>query len=621
MIRRGRDRRLRRRYRRLRPNRRALRVVGRVLAVVGPVVAVAVAVVGLRLVGIAGDLRAARGHLDDAVTHLQDGRLGPARESLAAARALLVDANAGLYGTPDVGIAGMVPVAGTNLDAVRDVVADALAVAGAAEDVLGEAVPLEGADGKLEVSLRAGTVPLDVVDAVQAELEDLAATLPLGSPPDSAVLLPAVRDAAREVHATLVARRQQVDTLSAGLTLLEELSGGNGDRRYLIAVANTAEMRATGGMILSYGVLEGRAGELELVAFGPIDELFLGAGVDPVAVGAPADELARWSGLEPLRLWRNANLVPDPTVVAPRLQAMAEAAGGVPFDGVVHVDPAGLAALLEGVGAVDVPGLGTVDHTNVVDLTLNRAYVDFPDNDQRREVLGDVAEAAFRRLVEGDFPSLRVLAEALARAAEERHLALWSDRVAAAQPSAFFGADAALPAPDDLDHVLLTVQNFSKNKLDYYLDTALDLRGARPGSRPGTLTATVTVTNAAPPGGRASYVFGPNAPGEVAGLYRGVVSLYLPRGTSLVGSTSPASLTSEAGRSVVGFPIELAAGQTTTVTLELALAPRPDEPYHLSLVPVPRVRPTIVSVGLDVDGVALTRAPAPLVVPERLERP
>ncbi len=75
-------------------------------------------------------------------------------------------------------------------------------------------------------------------------------------------------------------------------------------------------------MILSYGVLEGAGGDFQLPAFGNIDELFLQQGVDPAAVGVPEDELERWGGLEPTRLWRNVNLVPDTGAIVRRLADM-----------------------------------------------------------------------------------------------------------------------------------------------------------------------------------------------------------------------------------------------------------------------------------------------------------
>src|SRR5206468_5493822 len=120
--------------------------------------------------------------------------------------------------------------------------------------------------------------------------------------------------------------------------------------------------------------------------------------------------------------------------------------------------------------------------------------------------------------------------------------------------TAFFGVDGGLPDPAAQDSVLLSVQNFSKNKLDYYVDTSLAIAGTRPAARAGDLTATVAVANNTPPDVSSTYVTGPNAPGEERGLYRATISLYVPTGTTLAdssGAAVPPAVVSEAGRTVV----------------------------------------------------------------------
>ena len=135
---------------------------------------------------------------------------------------------------------------------------------------------------------------------------------------------------------------------------------------------------------------------------------------------------------------------------------------------------------MAGTGPVDVDGLGTVTADNVVDLTINRAYIDFPNRDQRQELLGDVARKAFDALINGEFSSLRPLGDALFKTAQQRHIIFVPNDPTIRQEVDYFGADGALPPADAQDYALLTVQNFSKNKLDYYIDSRLDIVGTRP---------------------------------------------------------------------------------------------------------------------------------------------
>ncbi|MGH9186782.1 MAG: DUF4012 domain-containing protein, partial [Acidimicrobiales bacterium] len=395
-----------------------------------------------------------------------------------------------------------------------------------------------------------------------------------------------------------------LDGVSRALTLLSDMSGANGPRRYLIAVANTAAMRGTGGLILSYGVLEGAGGDFQLGPFGSIDELRLpeGQGVDPNAIGVPADTQRRWAATEMTRLWRSSNHTADFGVAARIMEAMFTFVTGLPVDGVIQVDPAGLGAIMKGTGPVTVPEVGAVTADNVLPFTLNEAYVQFPDREVRQDLLGDVAEEVFRVLIDGQYPSLRPLGEALFTAATERHILFHTVHAEIERQAAHFDVAGTLPAPES-DYALLTVQNLGLNKLDYYIDTSVELRGERRAGVVGTLTAQVTITNAAPPDGEPAYVFGPTL-SDAYNVYRGFASLYLPIGVTIVsasgdGLLQEAVITADAGRSLVAFAAEIPAGESRAVTVELRLPPRPRGRYQFTLVPAPRVRPTLYRLDID----------------------
>jgi len=573
----------------------------------------AAVVLGLGVAGLAAlslaraatDLGTARDQLDDVQALVEEGRIGEAEDRLDMAYAHASAANGRLYGNPALDVLGALPVAGQNLGSLRRSTGDSLELIDAGRGILRAGRPLADADGKLEVSLRSGRVDAPTIVAVREELAAAAAALPRrGDADDSSLLLGPVRDLATEVADESESRARQFRSVAQGLQVAEDLSGAHGPRRFLVAVANPAEMRGAGGMILSYGVLEAEGGQVEVGEFGRIDELNLGEPVPPDELGLPDDLLARWEGFDLTQRWRNATAPADLSVMGPALVSMYEAATGEQADGVIQVDPVGLAAVLEATGPIEVGELGTVDASNVVALTLNEAYIRYPDIDERSDVLADVAEAAFDRLLDGEIPSLRGLGDALLQTAAERHLAMWSRDGGAQAAVAAFGASGELPDPA-AEQVHLGVQNISGNKLDYYVDTALALEGRRPAGEVGTVRATVTVANTAPAGATTpGYVFGPFDESESAGVYRGLVSLYLPRGTTLVGvggdatATAP-SVQAEDGRAVVSYTVSVPAQSTTTVELELRLPPRPEGDYHLLAVPSARLRPTALRVALD----------------------
>ena len=570
--------------------------------------ALGVAAVGHRVVRAGQELRSAEAMLDDAGAALDRGQVAEARADLLGATQALSKATASLHGHPELSVARALPVLGPNLDALREAVRLAALLSSGGADVLGAAVPLERADGSLEVPLRSGAIPLDAVQAVQAKTEALVGLLPdaadLGR--EDGLVLPPIRDLRRRVIDEVVERRAQARSLTDALALVADLAGGNGDRAYLIAVANSAEMRGTGGMLLSYGGLIGRAGDFELTAFGRIDDLALTEPVDRAFVpDLPDDYLRRWEGFDPLLLWRNSTMGADFTMMAPVLEAMFAARTGAQLDGVIQIDPIGLSLLLRAVGPVEVPEVGAVSSETLVPLVLNEAYVRYKGIERRSDVLREVAEAAFQKLVTGRYDSLRPLGDALVEAVRGRHLMFQSYHPDPQQRAAAFGADGSLPPLDGPDAVHLTVQNVAGNKLDYFVETELGLSGDLLPGRPGSLRAEVVVHNAAPAGvSSPRYIFGPFNSDQEVGVYRGVVSLYLPRGATLLSTSGdpprdPPISVSEGGRPIVSWTVDLPAGASSHVVLDLRLAPRPDVAYELLAVPSPRVRSTVLRTDLE----------------------
>jgi hypothetical protein len=564
---------------------------------------------GYRLVRAAQDLRAAQRLVTRAGEAIEAGEVRDGGDLLDRAADRLGSAARSLDGHLEVDALKVVPVLGTNVRAVRRSISAAthLTIGGSA--VLDAAAALQRPDGRLDVPLRDGQVPLGAVQEVQQAVADLHRTLEgdrdlLGS---DRWLVGPVRDLHRRVADEVRSRRAQVDVLDHALGLLADLAGANGPRSYLIAVANSAEMRGSGGMVLSYGGLGGHDGTFVLSQFDRIDALRLDAPLQPSDVpGVPADYLRRWDGFDPLELWRNANLAADFRIDAPVLEAMTLAASGIRADGVVQIDPIGLAGLLRAVGPVEVPEVGMVDADGLVPLVLHDAYVRYEGIDRRSDVLKDVAQAAFQRLLTGQYDSLRALGTALAEAAQGRHLMLHAVDPAVEAHARALGADGSLPDLDGTPAVHLTVQNVSANKLDWFVDTAVGLSGdvAR-----GTVRAEVLVRNDAPAGvSEPKYIFGPFDGNQQVGLYRGVVSLYLPRGATLVGVSGdqPRSApikVSEDRRPVVSWTVDLPAQASSHVVLDLRLPPgRTDGRYQLAVVPSARVRPTALRVDLAAPG-------------------
>ncbi|MDQ2754762.1 MAG: DUF4012 domain-containing protein, partial [Actinomycetota bacterium] len=262
--------------------------VGLLIVVVGAVSAIGV-FHALRLEKKLNNLSA---QLQVAQNDAEDGQIAAARQQIATVETSLAAVNSSLYTSPDFSVLDMVPVARQNLSTVRDAVRVALQLVGGGEQIFNAAAPFEGANGHLDVALNGGQIPIASLQTIQGVLSSVLTELPASPPPSSSrLVIGRVRAAQQRVYTEAVKRRNQLTSVSESLNLINEIAGGNGDRRYLIAVGNSAEMRGAGGMILSYGVLDSTKGKITLSHFGPIDELKL---TKPAPNDFPKDFLATY---------------------------------------------------------------------------------------------------------------------------------------------------------------------------------------------------------------------------------------------------------------------------------------------------------------------------------------
>jgi hypothetical protein len=553
----------------------------------------------IQLRGLSTQLSRAQAQVRTAEAAMLANHATVAETELTRAEASLVRVNADLHDSRVLSLGDVVPVASQNLGSMRNSVALALELVDSARQVIQTAQPLVDSAGKVNLSVKPIGLPLATMGALRNSLAEAAAALPGASQvPSGHWLFSPISKAQALVYSTASRARGLLSGGSNALQALMGLTGAAGPQRILFAVANEAEMRGTGGMILSYAVVDADAGHLRLERSGPIDDLALSA---PASVAEPSDYSGVFAPLLPTEKWRNANLDADFTVVAPILAGMYKASSGQAVTAVVQIDSNALADILTYTGAITVPGVGVVSGSNAVALTLNQQYLQFPNRSTRQDALVLVVNFLVNQLVTGRI-NLVSAARGVVQAVQGRHLLVWSPNQTEEAALAQLGASGSLPGPA-VDYLELTVQNFGANKLDYYLATRLGLSGSRPTDQIGHVQATITLDNTAPASGTNQEVFGPFNSNLVRGQYVGFVSLHVPVGWYLTGSKGATvgptpSVTVQDGVTVVSFDMAVPAGTTRTVTLELETSPpAPNAPLYL--VPAPRVIPTTVSLDLS----------------------
>lgn len=355
------------------------------------------------------------------------------------------------------------------------------------------------------------------------------------------------------------------DGAVAARALVEVLEG---PRPYLLLGSNNAEMRAGGGMYLSATTLRFDAGTTMLDEVRPTHELLL----PPGTVEAGGDMAANWPWLDAGRDFRSLGLTADfPQSAEVAARMWEHVPGGEPVAGVIAVDVEALRKLIGVVGPVEVDGVSyTVE--SVAGQLLRDQYALYGDRDVRRDRLGEVARAVFTRFEAGEW-SLEDMATALIDSVQGRHLMIWSVDEEASEAWAGVGADGHLTDTS----LVVSLMNRGANKLDSYVETALDVSAERTGSGGTALTLSYDVTNASPETGPA-YVLGPNIEGMALGEYRGIVVVNLPAGSTDVDieGATPTLVGADGPTVVVGGSVEVQRGQSATIVVTAILPPGVD---------------------------------------------
>lgn len=510
-----------------------------------------------------------------------------------------------------------VPGLASNLRAARTLADVGLELARAGERLTFAVDPasLEVIDGRL---------PLEEVRRVTPALEDGAVTLEEAvvrlRAIDQPYLIPAITEALGELTSELSQATGEARRGAAAALLAPAIFGADGARNYLLVVQNNAELRATGGLIGNWGLITAVDGD---VSVGELLEpaewnAALRAVPDPT-LDVPPEYLERY-GFRPEWSMQDANLTQDFPTVTSLLTGLAPQVGLPPIDGVLAVDPLGLAALLELTGPVRVSGWPEdITADNVVEVTLRDAYAAFADESERTEFIGNVAETVVDGATSVNLGEPARIARVLGGAAHEGHLIFGFTDPEEEELAKTLDVAGEL-APVRSDALAVNTQNAAANKIDYYLDRRLEYRVDLEPDADGETARidaelTLRLENTAPAAGLPEIVIGPFSEDYAAGQNRSLVSVYSPldlRAATVDGEAVHVAGAPEAGRSVYGLFVDIPAESTRT--LEMRFTGRvPLEPggwYELALDPQPTLEPDPVHVSVEVpDGWEVVEAP------------
>lgn len=289
-----------------------------------------------------------------------------------------------------------------------------------------------------------------------------------------------------------------VDALVDIAPLLPQALGSDGPRRYLVAIGNQAEMRASFGAPLSLVMVEFDDGRISIPIRGQTStELF-----------PPLNAPVEWygPGMNPFfpgntrfRPFVVTNTHPNLLFSAQEMAAAWEGGGFPRVDGIIALDLTAIAAVLEATGPIESPVYGSVDANRLGELLLIEAYQQFGQDDAlaRQAANQQLLDELLTRLLSGE--DLITVARAIVGTAPGRHFQVWM-RERALQLLAMRSQVAGVVADPGIgDWAAVYTQNGNQSKVDVFQQRNVLKQVFLQPDGSATINQIITTTNATPP--------------------------------------------------------------------------------------------------------------------------
>ena len=488
----------------------------RIAAIVGAVVAVLVVVCGvcgalvyrdaMDVLDQSKDVMAQAATISDALKNGNGDELNSTVQGMASEVSSMHTKTSG----PLWIAASYVPVLGDDIRVARGVVEQAANLMQNA--LMPAAQSLQGVS--LSTLLTDATVDVQTLETVSAALSQAQPVVEQAS--EAIEALPQahigkVRDAVDKVRGPIASAAETLRGLNEIAPMLPQMLGANGTRNYLLVAQNLAELRSTGGLPGSMGVLTIDNGHISLNEFVPATSL---DNEDGGHYGITDEEMAIWGKND--RLGKHicdTNLIPDFARDSQIWSEWWQDKKGTAVDGVIAIDPVLLQKLLALTGGIEADGY-SIDGSNAAKALLNDAYNEMPI-DQTDQFFSDVASQAFDHVM-GSLGSISLpdLAQTLGDAVGEQHLFAWMANadeqalVEKAGAAGTLGNDSANPQLG----VFISDDTYSKKSWFFSTDTQVS-DGTANADGTTTYHVTTTLTNhltADEADNSASYITGCN---------------------------------------------------------------------------------------------------------------
>ena len=520
-------------------------------------------------------LTRARSELAVAIESIVTGDPEAAAVHFTAAH-LAADEALGAVGHPSMGIAGLLPLAGTNIDAAAAVAEASRATAAAGATMVQVARDLGWTDIRIPASTAAGRLDIEAFEGALPRMETVAGELREASVALQAVggdgLLGPVASGYRDAVDGLSRRADLAGRFRDSMRLVTAMFAG--EHRYLVCVPALGRARPGGGAPAAVAVLLVDDGSLELRRTTPA----------PKTV-ADTDVSLRW-----------------PKTARALMQA-AEESGMAGIDGVILIDAVALQDLVWTVGDVEVEGLPLAlsDQTTTSALEIDAFLGNAPIGaaELHADLVSQILGSFFERR-----PGVESFALATASDARGGHLSVYLPGGSGRLVRALGLNGRAWPPDPGILPVVASWSTLGSSHVGALVSTTVQqtITVRRNGS--ASVDAEVLFENGAgtdPP----SVLLGRPIGGLPVGTFAADVSLYLPRNAQDIAAEtsrpSPIRVGRDLGLVTVTGSVAVRGGDSTTLTVAYRVpdAVRPvDGAREIALRVMPQ--PTLAGVRFQI---------------------
>jgi len=252
---------------------------------------------------------------------------------------------------------------------------------------------------------------------------------------------------------------QLQETLDFSVAVL----GDNELRRYLLVFQNDNELRATGGFMGSYALVDFKDGKIEKITIPQGGTYDVRAGFNKILI--PPEPLrlvgSRWE-------FQDANWWPDWPTSATNVKWFYEKSGGPTVDGVIAINSGWLKDLLQVTGPIALPQYGkTITADNFEDVLQRSIELQAADKSKPKKILSELAPKILDKVFNLPPKDNLRLAEVIAGALKSRAIQLYfsnNDLQKFALRNDWAGA-LATPAPHT-DYLNVIATNIGGGKTD-----------------------------------------------------------------------------------------------------------------------------------------------------------